>query len=179
MLRITRRAEPTAEPTATLTLPFDRRQKSRLRATLDAPQGPGKEVGIELERGTFLRDGDRLLAESGEVVLVRAEPEAVSVARSAEALGLARAAYHLGNRHVALQILPGELRYQHDHVLDDMVRQLGIAVSAARLPFDPEPGAYGSGHSHQTRGHGHQHGHSHDYDEREHDHDHGGHDHEH
>ena len=62
---------------------------------------------------------------------------------------LARAAYHLGNRHVALQVGSGWLRYLHDHVLDDMVRGLGFEVVVEEAPFEPEAGAYGGhGHSH-------------------------------
>ncbi len=53
---------------------------------------------------------------------------------------LARAAYHLGNRHVALQIGDGWLRYSHDHVLDDMVRGLGWPVLVEQAPFEPEAG---------------------------------------
>ena len=67
---------------------------------------------------------------------------------------MARACYHLGNRHVALQIEEGICRYQHDHVLDDMVRGLGIEVSVELAPFDPEPGAYGG---HASGGHHHAH----------------------
>ena len=65
------------------------------------------------------------------------------------------ASYHLGNRHVPLQIAPGRLRYQHDHVLDDMVRGMGLEVTVEEAPFEPEPGAYG-GH-HTSHGHGHRH----------------------
>ena len=74
-----------------------------------------------------------------------------------------RAAYHLGNRHVPLQLLPNELRYQHDHVLDQMLIGLGINPSFEELPFEPEPGAYGehgSDHVHDHT-HGNSHHHSH------------------
>lgn len=169
MLDIKRRAAPDQRPQGSLTLPFDRRQKSRLRARLDAPIGTSEEVGIELERGSSLANGDLLQAESGEVVLVRAAEEPVSVVRSSDAQLLLRAAYHLGNRHVALQIAAGELRYLHDHVLDDMVRSLGLEVTFGELPFEPESGAYGSGHSHLTRPHHHGPG--------EHSHGNGGHEH--
>jgi urease accessory protein len=168
MLQVKRRAAPGSEPQCSLTLPFDRRQKSRLRARLDAPFDASEEVGIELERGTSLSDGDLLLTDTGHVVLVRAAREPVSIVRSSDAHRLLRVAYHLGNRHVALQIAPGELRYLHDHVLDDMVRSLGLEVSFGELPFEPESGAYGSGHSHLTHPHG-DGGHSHGH--------HGGHDH--
>ena len=133
---------------ATLTLPFEQRQKSRLRTRLDN----GEEVGLFLPRGTVLRHGDRLRAANGRVVEVRAAPETVSTARTDDPLRLARAAYHLGNRHVALQLGPGWLRYLHDHVLDGMVRELGLDVVCEQAPFEPEAGAYGGGH-HQGHDH--------------------------
>ena len=89
-----------------------------------------------------------------------AADEAVSVVRCADPFMLAKACYHLGNRHVPLQIMPGELRYHHDHVLDDMLRQFGLAVDFAHLPFEPEAGAYASE----------SHGHHHHHHDREHSH---------
>jgi len=132
----------------TLTLPFDLRQKSRQRARLDS----GEEVGLMLARGRVLRGGDRLLASDLRVVLVQAQAEDVSTVPSQDAHALARAAYHLGNRHVPVQIGDGWLRYLHDHVLDDMVRALGLPVAFHHAPFEPEAGAYGHAH-----GHGHEH----------------------
>lgn len=134
---------------ATLTLPFDKRQKSRLRARLD----DGREVSVVLERGRSLQAGDKLETTQGEVIVVQAEPELVSVVRCSDALLLSRAAYHLGNRHMPLQIQRGELRYSHDHVLDDMLQQLGLQPTSARLPFEPESGAYGHGHQFATHHH--------------------------
>lgn len=146
-LQIVERLSEDAPVRATLTLPFELRQKSRLRARLDS----GEEVGLFLPRGTVLRHGDRLRATSGLVIEVHAAPETVSTARADDPLLLARAAYHLGNRHVALQLGSGWLRYPHDHVLDGMVRELGLDVICERLPFEPEAGVYGGGH------HGHAH----------------------
>lgn len=135
-----------------LVLPFGDRAKSRLRVTFDN----GEEAGLFLERGSVLRDGDLLLADDGRVVEVRAATETVSTVRTLDALTLARASYHLGNRHVALEIGPGWLRYQHDHVLDDMLRGFGLEVTVEQSPFDPEGGAYvSSAHSHT---HAHPHG---------------------
>lgn len=141
-LQITERLREPADAQATLTLPFEQRQKSRLRIRLDN----GQDAGLFLPRGTVLRHGDRLRATSGLIVEVRAAPEAVSTARADDALLLARAAYHLGNRHVALQLGPGWLRYPHDHVLDNMARELGLTVNREQAPFEPEAGAYGGGH---------------------------------
>ena len=129
----------------TLTLPFESRQKSRLRVHLDN----GEEAALFLERGQILRDGDHLRGKNGLVVEVRAAPEPVSTTASGDATLLARACYHLGNRHVALQIGAGWVRYRHDHVLDDMVRGLGLELRCEQAPFEPEPGAYqGGGHGH-------------------------------
>jgi urease accessory protein len=137
-------------PAATVTLTYDQRKKSRQRLKLD----DGTEAALLLERGTVLADGDRLLAQDGTVVRVLAAPETLSAVRTADPLALARAAYHLGNRHVPLQIAEGDLRYQHDHVLDEMVVGLGLAVVLVKAPFQPEGGAYGKGGG----GHGHGHG---------------------
>jgi len=145
MIHLTKKGDRTAQPGASVTLTLDQRSRRRLRVTLD----DGREAGIFLERGDGMKDGDRLVSEDGLVVLVRAAREPVSTVRSPDPLLLARACYHLGNRHVALQIEPGRLRYLHDHVLDEMARGLGLEVIAEEAPFEPEPGAYGSSaHSH-------------------------------
>lgn len=103
----------------------------------------GREAGVFLERGESLKHGDLLVSDDGILVRVEAAPERVSTVMSQDPHLLARACYHLGNRHVALQIEPQRLRYLHDHVLDDMVRGLGLAVIVDYAPFEPEPGAYG------------------------------------
>ena len=144
MLEIKEQLAAPAPAQATLTLSFELRQKSRLRTTLD----DGTEVGLFLPRGTILRQGDCLRTTNGLVIEVLAQQEAVSTVYAAESTQLLRAAYHLGNRHIALQINPNSLRYAQDHVLDDMVRGLGLDVIHEEAPFEPEPGAYGGRHHH-------------------------------
>lgn len=154
MLRILQRLSEPRVAELELLLPFELRSRSRFRARLVS----GEEVGVQLTRGQILRGGDRLLMEDGRVVEVRAAPESVSTVRTPDARLLARAAYHLGNRHVALQIGDGWLRYGHDHVLDDMVRGLGVEIIAEQAPFEPEAGAYQAEHGH-SHGHAAEHGH--------------------
>jgi urease accessory protein len=151
-----------------LTLRFGDRRRSRLRARLD----DGREAALLLPRGTVLRDGDRLRAEGDQaagdlVVAVRAAAETLSWASTDDPLLLARAAYHLGNRHVPVQVGAGWLAYEHDHVLDGMIREMGLRVSTREAPFEPEVGGYR--HGGEAPAHG---GHHHH-------HDHGGHEHEH
>jgi urease accessory protein len=146
MPRISQKLPPATPATRFLTLSHDKRQKSRALVTFD----DGGEAELLLERGSGLREGDRLLLDDGSVVGVRAAAEELSIVSAPDARQLARAAYHLGNRHVALQIEPGRLAYLHDHVLDEMLGGLGLAVTFARAPFEPESGAYGHGHARQA-----------------------------
>jgi urease accessory protein len=157
-------------PSGTLTLPFERRQKSRLVAHLDG----GEPITLALPRGHVLRNGSLLEANDGRVIRIRSADEELSVVVSGNAAELLRAAYHLGNRHVALQIGPGRLAYLHDHVLDDMLRGLGLEPAVALEPFEPESGAYGRSGSHGHHGHGGHHG---EHDHHGHDDHHGEHDH--
>ncbi|MDO5103124.1 MAG: urease accessory protein UreE [Lautropia sp.] len=158
MLMLTQRLtfDEDAPVTATATLPLDTRLKSRVRIQLD----DGTEVGVLLARGQLIRGGEVLADATGEVrVRIIAADEPVSTLRCGDPLALARACYHLGNRHVPLQIGEGFARYQHDHVLDDMLKQMGLPVVVEHAPFEPEAGAYhSSGHSHGHHHHGHEEG---------------------
>jgi urease accessory protein len=146
----------------TIELSFDDRQKSRHRGVTTC----GKEVGWFIERGHVLKNGDFLKCSSGELIKVLLANESVSTLYAKNAQDLTRAAYHLGNRHVPLEITADYLRYQYDHVLDEMVKGLGLRVESETAPFQPEPGAYAAGHQGrlspvQSQSHGHSHGHSH------------------
>ncbi|MEO8179735.1 MAG: urease accessory protein UreE [Deltaproteobacteria bacterium] len=157
MLRATEILETPRQADDTLTLPFELRQKSRLVAHSDG----GRQILLQLPRGGVLRHGALLRVSDGSVVEVRAAAESLSVVESENPIALLRAAYHLGNRHVALQITPGGLRYLHDHVLDDMLVGLGLEPRPLEGPFEPEHGAYAAGAAHQH--------HSHDAHEHHHD----------
>ena len=124
-------------------LTYEQRKKSRYKCSTVC----GKSIGWFLQRGHVLADGEYLVCEDGSKIKVIAAPEPVSDVRCSDPLQLTRAAYHLGNRHVPLQIGADFLRYQHDHVLDDMVRGLGLKVSFGEHPFHPESGAY---HTHSA-----------------------------
>ena len=147
MLLFTTILDSSHAPPATLEiwLTCDQRRRARLRLTLP----DGTQIGLMLERGRALREGDCLRSEDGSVVgRVRAASEHLSRVSTSDPHLLARAAYHLGNRHVALELAPGWLSYPHDHVLDAMCRELGLAVEEVIAPFEPETGGYGHGHSH-------------------------------
>jgi urease accessory protein len=130
-----------------LLLPFEQRQKSRLRARLQS----GEEIGLFLERGAILRGGDCLVADDGRIVRIVAAPEALMEVRCLDPGLLARAAYHLGNRHCPVAIGAGWLRFASDHVLSDMLHGMALETTAVSAPFEPEAGAYAAGqHQHSS-----------------------------
>ena len=137
-----------------LELPFDARQKSRLRTHLAS----GEEAALMLPRGEVLRGGDLVVASDGRVVEVVAAAERVLHVECASATELARCAYHLGNRHIPVEVAKGFLRLAEDHVLEKMLAGLGAKLTHVTAPFEPEAGAYaGVRHQHDHERHGHEH----------------------
>jgi len=158
LIRLTAKIATESPASASVTLPLDLRLKTRQRVTLNT----GEDAGIFLEKGAILRGGEKLQSEDGLIVEIIAADEQVSSIYVDDSLALAKAAYHLGNRHIPLQIDAGFLRYQHDHVLDEMVKGFGLDVTVEMAPFEPEGGAYQTGnHAHDGHGHSHDHGHNH------------------
>ncbi len=135
-----------------LSLTHEERARSRSDVVLPC----GAALFIDLPKGTALKQGDKLLAEttsSRRVIEILDADEHLTEIRERDGLLAARAAYHLGNRHVALDIrTDGEvfiLRLKHDHVLEAMLEGLGLRLTPVCAPFRPESGAYGGhGHSH-------------------------------
>ncbi len=175
MLTLNTRVPPQAQVDGELALPYELREKSRLRATLTGGALAGQEAALFLERGTVLRGGDCLQGpdEQGakRSVRVLAAPEPVLEVECHDADEFARCAYHLGNRHTPLQFVPRKddghyaLRIRRDHVLAEMLDGLGAHSHEVMAPFEPEAGAYAAaGHAHaasQGHGHGHDDGHDH------------------
>ncbi|MEB3166871.1 MAG: urease accessory protein UreE [Cyanobacteriota bacterium] len=152
---LTRRLSPAAAgPGPVLVLPLDADARTRLRGLRRS--ACGRDLLLQLPRGEALVPGE-LLSDAGGTLQVRVEaaPEPLLLVRAAEPLELLRAAYHLGNRHVALELRPGELRLLQDPVLADLLVHRGLVVEHRQEPFLPEGGAYATGHSHS-------HSHSHD-----------------
>lgn len=150
MIVISKRINPRPVHDVELVMPFDLRQRSRLRTRLAS----GEEVGLFLERGEILRGGDYLQGDDGRTVKVIAQPEKVLHITCDSAQALARVAYHLGNRHVPLQVGDGWVRIADDYVLRNMLEGLGAALEPLEVAFEPEAGAYG-GHHHHNGASGH------------------------
>jgi urease accessory protein len=149
-----RRGACEVEVKGRLELPFDSRQKTRLRTRLAS----GEEAALVLPRGEILRGGDLVVASDGRVIEVVAAAEEVLHVECASATELARCAYHLGNRHVPVEVGDGFLRLAEDHVLEKMLAGLGAKLTHVTAPFEPEAGAYaGAHHHHDQEHHDHEH----------------------
>jgi urease accessory protein len=126
---------------------FDRRFRRRFLLETAG----GRNVLLDLPQAVRLRDGDGLALEDGGIVRVRARPENLLEITASDHALLLRIAWHLGNRHLPVQFLGDILHIRADHVIADMVTQLGGKVRAVEAPFDPEAGAYaadGGAHHH-------------------------------
>jgi urease accessory protein len=123
---------------------FDRRFRRRILLRTEADD----ELLLDLPRAVRLRHDDGLMLEDGAMVRVCAQPEPVMSITAGDELLLLRMAWHLGNRHLPVQVLPGELRILADHVIQDMIEGLGGSVLEVFERFDPEPGAYDSAPPH-------------------------------
>lgn len=160
-----------------LTLDYEDRYRRRKRFTGEG----GLDILLDLAETTMLQDGDGLALEGGGHVLVRAAAERLIEVTAATPGLLARLAWHLGNRHLPVSIAAERILLRDDHVIVDMLRNLGGRVRSVQEPFQPEGGAYGQqNHDHRhPHGHAHDHGHGHDpghehghHHRHDHDHDH-------
>jgi urease accessory protein len=167
MLVLTQRLSPGDRPEhspkrdpepAEFTLLLTAEERGRSRHYFESVEGV--PCSLQLTRGTVLRDGDLLVATSGERVRVVAKPEPVVTVTAPTPLALLRAAYHLGNRHVPLEVAATYLRFSPDPVLQDLVEKMGLYTQLEERPFQPETGAYdGAGNRGQDLGHSHSHSH--------------------
>ena len=171
-----------------LLLDFDTRQHTRFRAVTAS----GEAVGIDLPRTGVLKGDDVLTNNAGELIQVIAKPQSVTKVTATDTFLLMKGAYHLGNRHVPLMFEHSAagyaLYFENDHVLAQMLENLGLHTESTSVPFEPETGAYQSGHGHahshahshshsSSDSHSHSHSHSHNDDhDNNHSHDHSHHD---
>jgi len=135
--------------TGTVTLDFDNRRRRRIRLTTDE----GLDFLLNLPDVVTLRDGNVLVLENGDGILVRAANEPVVDVSCNDTAELVRVAWHLGNRHLPTQLMGDRLRIREDSVIEDMLRILGANPVRLSAPFNPEGGAYGQGETHRHEGH--------------------------
>ena len=151
---------PADDAMGTVTLDYDARFRRRIVLTSDQ----GMPFMLDLPTATELKEGDGLILDTGQVLRVVAALEDVMEVRATSPHHLMRTAWHIGNRHLPCEIHGDRLVLRWDHVIAEMLEQLGCTVARVKKPFQPEGGAYGHGRTHghdHGHSHGHNHGHSH------------------
>jgi len=131
-------------PTDRLILDYEARFVRRKRLRTENAQ----DVLVDLAETVSLEAGDALEAEDGSLIAIAAAAEPLLKVTG----DLTRLAWHIGNRHTPCQIADDHLLIRADHVLADMLGQLGATTETVEQPFVPEGGAYGHG---RTHGHSH------------------------
>ena len=139
------RDHPHGEIAGEIVLDYDARFLRR--KTLTTRQG--HPFLVDLAKTTSLNHGGVLVLDDGREVRIIAAPEALLEVTGGH---LTRLAWHIGNRHTPCQIEDQRLLIQRDHVIHDMLLQLGASLREITEPFTPEGGAYGHG---RTHGHSH------------------------
>ena len=180
---------------------LDHEGRHRRRISLTGEKGTA--FLLDLEKTATLNDGDAVKLEDGSLILVKAAAQTLIEVKAENPMRLLKTAWHIGNRHTPAEITADAIYIEEDHVLAEMIRGLGCAMTTVSRPFQPERGAYhdhthgeqghehhGHDHSHEPHhahgagcgcGHDHSHDHHHDHDHHQgHDHHHGhGHHHDH
>ena len=131
--------------TDTITLQEGDRHRRRLKLTSDN----GIAFLLDLPEARLLRDGDGLELEDGRIVKVVAAPEPLYEIRGRDGHHLLILSWHLGNRHLPSQIFSDHIRIRRDHVIREMLENLGASITEVDAGFDPEGGAYDASKAHR------------------------------
>lgn len=89
----------------------------------------GREIGIRLAPGPDLRDGDILLRNDKEIIVVSVLPTDVLVIAPTSVFEMGQVAHALGNRHLQAQFFDVDSEYraavmvvQYDHTVEDFLK---------------------------------------------------------
>ena len=104
----------------------------------------GLKFLVDLPKTRSISKNEAFLLEDGRLVgVVFADEELLQIKGD-----LLKFAWHIGNRHVPCQLEEARLLIQNDHVIKEMLINLGAEVETISEPFNPEGGAYGHGRTH-------------------------------
>jgi urease accessory protein len=128
----------------TITLTWEARRQGHGRRTSDS----GIEFAISLPGGTVLKEGDCLILDAAEtVVVVREALEPVYVLRPKTPQEWAYYAYQIGNRHQSVMIGESEVICLQNPAVRSLFDQLHVTYTADERPFTAALAVIG--HSHE------------------------------
>lgn len=86
----------------------------------------GKELGIRLQQGKELEDGDILYQDEKNSIVISVLADDVIVIRPISILQMGEIAHQLGNRHLPAQFEGYEMIIQYDYLVERLLNELGI-----------------------------------------------------
>ncbi|MDR3211517.1 MAG: urease accessory protein UreE [Planctomycetota bacterium] len=138
MLEFRKNLGVVAAPDA-IALPLDYQERSRRRGRVKTADG--QEVAIILsQQPQELKEGDILVAPSGEQARVICRPEEVVRAESPDPKILLRAAWLAGNQHVGLETGGDWIKIKPDPILERFFYDLDLSVKHEKSIFSPVEG---------------------------------------
>ncbi|MGI9522108.1 MAG: urease accessory protein UreE [Hyphomicrobiaceae bacterium] len=156
LIRLSSEDPRVAKARFVITLKREDRYRRRVMLTTDC----GQPFLLDLAEATYFSDGDAMVLDNQDIIIVRAAPERLLAISAPDPSALMKIAWHIGNRHTPAEVTLDVLYIKHDHVLADMVIRLGGTATLVERAFEPEGGAYGgqasmehSHHHHDGRVH--------------------------
>lgn len=127
----------------TLTLGWEDRLNGHGRRRSDG----GIAFGLALPRGTMLREGDCLVVDEAETVVIVVErPEPVFFIEPTTPQEWGLFGFHIGNRHQPLMITQSGIVCPDVAGLEQLLQQQRIPFSRTTLPFTPATAVAGHHH---------------------------------
>ncbi len=123
-------------------LGWEDRLRSRQRLRSDS----GTELGVALQTGQPLREGDILFEDEERVVAVVAIPEDMLVLHPESPVEMGRLCYQVGNRHAPICVRDGRVLTPYDSVLEAYFVKMGVRCEKTKEPFTHDFGAFHSRH---------------------------------
>lgn len=137
-----------------ITLDEAQRHRRRMAMVSDG----GIAFLLDLAEARLLREGDAIVLSDGRYVVVKAKPEELYAVQGRDGVHLLTLAWQIGNRHLPCQIEADRILLRRDHVIGEMLRELGAQVEEVEAAFDPVGGAYATpGAAPHSHGHAHSH----------------------
>lgn len=93
----------------------------------------GNDYGISLSGGNKLKDGDILLNDGHNVVVVKFNSEDVLVIKPEDITQMGKIAHEIGNKHLPAQFVDGKMIIQYDSVVEEDLKKQNLNYSREKI----------------------------------------------
>ena len=93
----------------------------------------GNDYGISLSQGEKLRDGDILMNDGYNVVVVKFNSEDVLVIKPKDMNQMGKIAHEIGNKHLPAQFIDETMIIQYDSVVEETLKKQNLNYSRENM----------------------------------------------